>query len=246
MEMVVKSEIWKKIEQSNVIRRFKTRIREWIGHEPVLRKEVDLDLERWGGWAFVKTFLREGDVLYSLGVSDDIEFEREACGMGVRVHAFDPTPYCIDWIGDQDLPAGDLFRFYPWAAAGRDGAFVLYPRILKKGDASTVMYTLEQEGGEFNQGIEVRGLTLASMARELGHATVDLLKMDIEGAEYEVIDAMLVSRIRPRMLLIEFHHRFKTISVEKTRNCVKRLREAGYRLAHVSESNREVCFVHDG
>jgi hypothetical protein len=42
------------------------------------------------------------------------------------------------------------------------------------------------------------------------------MKMDIEGAEYEVLDGLLSSPIKPTQLLVEFHHRFPGIGLEKT------------------------------
>ncbi|GIS18490.1 MAG: hypothetical protein CM15mP120_04060 [Pseudomonadota bacterium] len=42
--------------------------------------------------------------------------------------------------------------------------------------------------------------------RDLGHDHLDVLKMDIEGAEYAVLDDMLQSNILPDQLLVEFHH----------------------------------------
>ena len=44
------------------------------------------------------------------------------------------------------------------------------------------------------------------MMRDLGHDHLDVLKMDIEGAEYAVLDDMLQSDILPDQLLVEFHH----------------------------------------
>jgi len=105
------------------------------------------------------------------------------------------------------------------------------------------MYTFHQQGGEENQGVKVRALSLSSMLSELGHKRIDVLKMDIEGAEYEVVNCLLKSEIRPKMLLIEFHHRFKGIGKEKTISAVSGLREVGYLLASISSTGREFCFI---
>jgi len=49
--------------------------------------------------------------------------------------------------------------------------------------------------------------------RELRHASIDLLKMDIEGAEYDVLADMISQRIPVKQLLVEFHHRWPQIGV---------------------------------
>lgn len=42
--------------------------------------------------------------------------------------------------------------------------------------------------------------------KELSHSVIDILKIDIEGSEYDVIEDLINSKIRPKELLNEFHH----------------------------------------
>jgi hypothetical protein len=67
--------------------------------------------------------------------------------------------------------------------------------------------------------------------------------MDIEGAEYEVIEDILSSHVPISQVLIEFHHRFSDIGIGKTRSAVSRLNEAGYRIFNVSASGEEISFI---
>jgi hypothetical protein len=67
--------------------------------------------------------------------------------------------------------------------------------------------------------------------------------MDIEGAEYEVLDGLLASPIKPTQLLVEFHHRFAGIGLDKTADVIKRLRDDGYKIFAISEIGREVSFL---
>ena len=78
---------------------------------------------------------------------------------------------------------------------------------------------------------------------ELGHNHIDLLKMDIEGAEYEVLDEILRHELPVRQILVEFHHRFPGIGIGRTLDTVKRLRDAGYKLFHVSPWCEEFAFL---
>ena len=41
--------------------------------------------------------------------------------------------------------------------------------------------------------------------KENGHSHLDLLKMDIEGAEFEVIDSIIEDQVPINILCIEFH-----------------------------------------
>ena len=64
--------------------------------------------------------------------------------------------------------------------------------------------------------------------KELGHAEIDLLKMNIEGAEYEVLQSILEDRIYPRIISLTFEGQSPFM---KAISWTKRLRQAGYELA---------------
>jgi hypothetical protein len=71
------------------------------------------------------------------------------------------------------------------------------------------------------------------------HNYIDLLKMDIEGAEYEVLEDIINAGIPIKQLLIEFHHRFKEIGIEKTIKTVKNIEKYGYKLVYVNQKTGE-------
>ncbi|HAG34218.1 MAG TPA: hypothetical protein DCL12_02595, partial [Cryomorphaceae bacterium] len=56
--------------------------------------------------------------------------------------------------------------------------------------------------------IEVQLSTLKDLMKQLGHTRLDVLKIDIEGAEYEVLPALLADGIEIDQILIEFHDRW--------------------------------------
>ena len=65
--------------------------------------------------------------------------------------------------------------------------------------------------------------------------------MDVEGAEYDVIDDLLASDLDVRQLLIEFHHQFS--GIERTRRAIEALNEAGYRIFDVSAGGKDYAFI---
>ena len=50
-----------------------------------------------------------------------------------------------------------------------------------------------------------------------GHDSIDLLKIDIEGFEYEVLEDCLEDRIPIKQICVEFHDFFPEISKAKTK-----------------------------
>ncbi len=197
---------------------------------------------KYGEWWFTPEGLIADSIVYSLGVGDDIDFDLSLIEKyGVAVHAFDPTPSSIDMLDGRDLP--QRFKFHPWAVAANDGSLTLYPYLMKGGIKSEIMYTLIAEEETIDDAIEVPAYSLLTISEKLAHDRINLMKMDIEGAEYEVLDSLLASPIKPTQLLVEFHHRFPGIGLEKTADIIERLRDAGYKIFAISETGREVSFL---
>ena len=233
---------WKRIETSPAYRRRKRFFKRLLGRELRLKPEVDVPLIHAGDWRYSPTGLDAGSIAYSLGVGDDIGLvllliEKH----GVELHAFDPTPNSLEMLDDRELPP--KFHMHPWGVCASDGPIRFAPRAKRDGSSSEVMYTIVTDAAADAGVIEVPGYTLATIASTLGHERIDLLKMDIEGAEYEVLDGMLDSALRPRQLLVEFHHRFPGIGLERTATMIERLRGVGYRISAVSDLGREVSFL---
>lgn len=234
---------WKEIEQGLGYQRTKMWLRRLIGRELWIRREIDLTPTYDGGWYYDVRGLDEHSVVYSLGIGDNIDFDLAVIKRtGATVHAFDPTPAIDETLQASELP--QRFHVHHWAAAGKDGTLTLYPRVSKSGKKSSGMYTLTPDVGSVDDAIEVPACTIATMQDKLGHDRIDILKMDIEGAEYDVLDGLLNSTARPVQLLVEFHHRFKGIHISATRRVLSRLHKAGYRVFAVGDVGREASFLY--
>ncbi len=220
----------------------KVRLKRLVGRELRLTPDLDVDFVVDGGWAYDPSLLNEFSIVYSLGVGDDIDFDLALINrFQSNVYAFDPTSQ--SFVSNDDRPR--QFHFQTWAAAGTDGTLTLYPRVLGNGELSEMMYTLMPEQSSEDSGIEVPAYTIATIVEKLGHSRIDLLKMDIEGAEYDVLDGLLASSIRPKQLLVEFHHRFVDDGLQRTADAIARLRGEGYRIFSVcAETGREISFLH--
>jgi FkbM family methyltransferase len=75
--------------------------------------------------------------------------------------------------------------------------------------------------------------TLPELLRQRRVTRVDLLKLDIEGFEYEVIDDLLDRGLAVGQICVEFHHDQLPVGRRATIRCLLRLWRAGYRLVHV-------------
>jgi len=234
---------WQKIGKSPPYQRAKLFARRVIGKEPWLRPDTKCRVQSYGDWMICPDGLDSGGIVYSLGVGRDIGFDLALVrDFGLNVHAFDPTPGTGAWLDGQELADG--FSFHPWAVAGTDGSLTLYPRVKRDGTRSKISYTFVAEDSSRDHGIDVPALTFSTIMARLGHDSIRLLKIDIEGAEYEVLDGLLAASARPDQLLIEFHHRFAGLGKEKTAAMIQRLRAVGYRIFAISITGREFSLIH--
>ena len=91
--------------------------------------------------------------------------------------------------------------------------------------------------------IEAPVRRVTTLQKDLKLPAPDILKMDIEGAEYAVLADVIASGYRPAQILVEFHHRYRETGARKTREAITRLNQVGYRIVFVSRNGMEYTFV---
>jgi len=86
---------------------------------------------------------------------------------------------------------------------------------------------------------------LEAICKELKHDRIDVLKMDIEGSEYDIIPSLLESEIQIKQILIEFHHRFFNDGFERTKSILALFKQNNYKVFAISDSFQEISFIRD-
>jgi FkbM family methyltransferase len=123
------------------------------------------------------------------------------------------------------VEANPLIRFHPWGLWSGDSTQRFYAPIDPKHVSHSIANLQETE-----TFIEAECRSITSLMDELGHDRLDLLKLDIEGAEYEVLDALIDAGIRPSVLCVDFH---KVGTIDDMVAAVARLRDVGLHPVHV-------------
>lgn len=225
------------------LRQFRRIVKTCMGKDILPRIDVRVSTKRfgseYGGWVVAHQDLNTESVVYSFGVGEDVSFDIDLIEtFGLTVHAFDPTPKAIQWVKAQNLPGS--FRLYEYGLATFDGQTSFHP----PDNPEHVSHTILEKKAVRGRILSVPVKCLRTIMQEIGHKHVDVLKMDIEGAEYQVIDDICQSSIRPTQILVEFHHRFPMVSVEATKKAIASLRSSGYRLYSLSASGQEFSFIY--
>ena len=84
-------------------------------------------------------------------------------------------------------------------------------------------------------------LSIKEFMTKLGHSHIDLLKLDIEGAEVQSLQQMIIDKIYPTYLCIEFDLLLKNKDPEdETRQIIQRLLHVGYQI--VVNNNLNITF----
>lgn len=225
---------------TKVLRLKKVILRRDFYSSPQIKVPSKITLGNQGvSWTIIPSLLNNNPTIYSFGVGTDISFDLEVIKrFNAKVHAFDPTPKSVQWIKQQSLPSS--FHFHPYGIASYNGkvSFTL-PK-----NPQFVSGSVNDHLGSEGEKIDVPVKKLDTIMKELGHNKIDILKMDIEGTEYEVIDFMIDNNIQVGQLLVEFHHRFKKIGIKKSKEAIEKLNSAGYLIFHVSPNGEEYSFIH--
>ena len=220
--------------------RFRRHKLKQLGIEPVSCKTSAL----YGGdhgWVVDESLLNRESVIYSVGVGSNIDFDIELINsFGATVHAFDPTPRSIEWVKNQQLPKH--FIFHPFGLSAENGHMDFFPPA----KASSTHFSPIDRYGDTNNIVRAPVKDIDTIASELKHKEIDLLKLDIEGAEYEVIEALPKNRVAINQILIEFHHMYKGIPISKTVDAISTLSNLGFELFNISQRTYEFSFRKKG
>ncbi len=183
--------------------------------------------------------INDRSVVYSFGVGRNLGWDIEMIRQfGVTIHAFDPTPGAVEWATTTRLP--DNVHFHPVGIASHDGMLKVYPPPTNR----TVHYSsINRAGAAEAQAIEIPVKRLATIAAELGHDRVDVLKLDIDGSEYDVLPDVLDCGLPVNQILLEFHHNFKGVRFQDTLQAIESLRAHGYGIFDTSHRGLEFSFL---
>jgi len=174
----------------------------------------------YGGWTIPGQLIDDSWLCYCIGAGGDVSFDLALIDRYVAtVRSIEPVAEYVE----------EAMR----AAAGRD-RFSAYQAAIATADGPIRMQVTHDPGSrslsavglyDTDRYIEVPGRTLESLMTELGDDHIDLLKLDIEGSEYDVVPALDLRALGVGVFATQLHH---TASVRAARSLIEQVRSQGY------------------
>ncbi len=209
------------------------------------------------GYWIPANFLDQNSICYCVGAGDDISFDTELKVLyDSKIFIFDPTPASklhfntIKEISRQNqmMPSvsqDDTFTYRISFKQMEDLHFISVgvwsektvlkffdPGIENYVSHSAYLFKDSKNTAEFPVD------TLKNFMSTFHHSTIDILKLEIEGAEYEVLDNLIRDRLDIKVILVEFDEIFHKKGIShffRIKKYYKRLKKAGYVLVHSTE-----------
>lgn len=209
------------------------------GRDFFYRPSIKIDKERfgsdYGGWWISPKFISKNSIVVSAGLGEDITFDSALIErFGCTIFGIDPTPKSAEYV-EENKPAKG-FSFHQIALANENGELVFNLPLNENhvsGSLSKIAST---------KSLNVKAQTLMSFMQEYNLGEIDILKMDIEGSEYSVLENIVQTDIRPKQILVEYHHFFDEISNETTLKSIELLKKNEYELFALEGYN--YSFIH--
>ncbi len=228
----------------NTYRRLRVLVKQAARIEPYVALQATPALEFHGdaycGWNICHNSLNSNSVVVDVGLGEDISFSTSLIQKyGCLVHGFDPTPRAIRFI-TANAPPGFVLHEFGLAAQSGVADFYL------PNDNTHVSGSLAKAEHVGSTKIQIQLVSLGDLFDRIGHDHIDLLKIDIEGAEYALLaDTDFRNWARKiSAICIEFHHRWQVFGPGSTAAAVATLNDLGFKCAWRSSlTNEEFLFV---
>ena len=193
----------------------------------------------YGGFYIHPNNLDSDSIIYSIGIGTDVSFDLHLINLfNCNVFAFDPTPKSVSWV--QKNIKSNKFIFSDYGISSVKGSKTFY---LPKNSEFVSGSLFQIKSVDVNKSINLNFETLSSVMKKNNHKKIDILKMDVEGSEYDIIDYLTKKNIIINQILVEFHPHLTKNGKKKTARSINLLKEKGYKCFGISNSMLEYSFI---
>ncbi len=210
-----------------------------------IRIDIKLPMEwygsNYGGFYVHDSIISKYKTVLSFGIGEDISFDKQIIkNKKCLVYGFDPTPKSIKFIKNHCKISN--FKFFDFGL-GKSSGTVKFN--LPKNNKHVSGSVLKSENLNTNNSIEVQMKSFTDILKTISIKNIVLVKMDIEGSEYDIYDSIIRLENKVPLICMEIHERFFDDGKSKTKKLLKNFRNEGYLLYGVSKNFQELSFIHN-
>jgi FkbM family methyltransferase len=211
---------------------------------------------KYHGYSVPGNFINKDSVCYCIGAGEDISFDTELKILyDAKVFIFDPTPEGINYFAKLREYAAkgealsiegnnsftyrinkkqlDEIKFVERGVWSHEAVLKFYDPGMED-YASHSVYLFKDSKNYIEAPVD----RLSSFVKEFNHHTIDLVKMEIEGAEYAVLETIVQDKLDVKMILVEFDEIFHSKGygyLFRIKKASDLLKKAGYMLVHSTD-----------
>lgn len=238
-------------------------IRYQLAHYPALVRPGT----SYGGWIVPDRFFTPDSVVYLAGAGLDISFDVAlAEKFGCQVQVIDPTPRSAEHVSllKKNISVGEKTPLetaeggvYPDFRANTSQLIHFHQVGLWSEDTILRFFTPEKEEyishsfvnlQRSEKFIEVPVRRLSSLMKDFGHQHIHLLKIDIEGSEYEVLQSILEDHLSIDVICVEYDETYRNNIdknyISRIQGSISALEKAGYRVIAKEPDCNNFTFIH--
>ncbi len=188
----------------------------------------------YGGWIVPIDLINNESICYCVGVGEDITFDLGLIEhFNCSVYAFDPTPISKLYVQKHTK---DVLKFHFFDVGLWDTEAVL--KFYAPSNPKYVSHSILnlQKTQDF---FEAPCKRLSTLMKENDHKRLDLLKLDIEGAEYKVIDSIIEAQLDIGIICVEYDEAGNPLDedyLKRIKQSVLKLVNFGYTLVAVESA----------
>jgi FkbM family methyltransferase len=171
--------------------------------------------------------IKAGDIVVDVGCANDADFSMHMIAEhGARAWGVDPTRKHAAALSHLSAEC-ELFHYEPVAVAAESGRITFHES--DQNVSGSILADHVNVVRDSGSAYDVEALDLSDLARRIGADQIDILKLDLEGAEYDVLRGASDSMLEPfKQIFVEFHHHaVSRYRPQDTWRIVERLRSMG-------------------